>query len=159
MTRTGAGFGWKYFPYYLIGAMAVVVAVNARFITIAVTTFPGEVTAQDFETSNRYDTILGRAAAQRALGYGVTLAATGQGGAQRIALHLTARNGAPVAAAQVSATLRRPLGDGAADLRFHADGAGGYFASPALPAGQWDIDLTIQDGGNTLHTTQRVILP
>lgn len=59
MTRTGAGFGWKYFPYYLIGAMAVVVAVNARFITIAVTTFPGEVTAQDFETSNRYDTIWG----------------------------------------------------------------------------------------------------
>lgn len=156
MTRSGAGFGWNRFPHYLIAAMLVVVAVNVRFITIAVRSFPGEVTKQDFETSNHYDAVLERAAAQAALGYKIALRAEpGQ-----LVLALRDRAGAAVGGAAISATIRRPLGDPDRQALHFAEIAPGQYRAAAAPgSGQWDVDLVIGAGTNRLVRTERVVLP
>ena len=62
-------FNWKYFPRIMIGIMLLVMAVNVRFITLAVATFPGTASADDFDTSNRYNAVMDADAKQTALGW------------------------------------------------------------------------------------------
>jgi nitrogen fixation protein FixH len=147
---------WKNFPRYIMLAMGVVVAVNARFIYIAVQTFPGAATNDDFDTSNRYDAILRAAEAQHALGWTETVGA--RGGAAVV--ELTGPDHHALTGAAVAAQARRPLGpDMQTSLKFNEAAPGRYVARTALPlSGQWDLMLNIAEGGHTVHVTRRVLV-
>jgi nitrogen fixation protein FixH len=147
---------WKHFPRYLIGAMLVVVAVNVRFIYIAVSTFPGAASSDDFDTSNRYDSIMRAVAVQDALGW--SEAASAQGLAAVV--DLTGPDHKKLAGAAVTANAERPLGsDAVTALAFKEATPGHYVATSALPLlGQWDLKLQVASSGHTVRVTRRIVV-
>jgi nitrogen fixation protein FixH len=156
MAATTSTETWKHFPRYMIAAMLVVIAVNVRFIWIAVSTFPGAASSDDFDTSNRYDAILRAVDAQNKLGW--TVAATAQDVAA--ALDLAGPDHKPLTGATISSQAERPLGtDPAIALTFKETAPGHYVAAPALPMhGQWDLKLRIDQGNHTVRVTRRIVV-
>ncbi len=145
---------WEHFPIWMILAMGTVVAVNARLITLAVTTFPGAATSDDFDSSNSYNKVLDAAAKQQALGWRVQVRA--DGGAPVISV--TGRDGVPIAA-KIEGSVRRPLGDSMDQAaRLVPDGHGGLVVKNILAPGQWDLLLHIAAGGGEMRVTRRVIV-
>lgn len=159
---------WKHFPRYMIAAMALVVAVNVRFIVLAVATFPGAATADDFDTSNRYNAVLAAQARQDALGWQESVSAAGR----RLAVTLTGRAGEALRPAAITARAQRPLGDSApVPVALRETAPGHYEAVADLPGpGQWDVVLsmippqpgaagrTAAGGVDHVRVTRRVIV-
>jgi nitrogen fixation protein FixH len=147
---------WKNFPRYMIAAMLVVIAVNVRFIYIAVSTFPGAASSDDFDTSNRYDSILNAVAAQDKLGW--TSVADTAGAVPFIGL--TGADRQPLTGALINAEAERPLGnDPALQLAFSETAPGHYTAASALPLhGQWDLKLRITQSGHSVRVTRRIVI-
>ncbi len=149
--------GWQWFPIGLIASMAVVFAVNGAMVAWALTTFPGAADGGGFEESNRYDQVLERVAAQRALGWQLDASML----AAHPRLQLRGPDGAPLRSAMVSGHAQRPLGPAQTTaLRFDEVAPGDYVADRDLPAaGQWDLMLDVSEGGHRLAQTRRVLVP
>ncbi len=156
MSATTHRSAWRHFPWFVVAAFVVVIAVNGGMVWSALATFPGAAVNNDFDHSNHYDAVLAVAARQAALGWRVEATDA----ARHPVLMLAARDGAPLAHARIAATARRPLGpDEAMALTFHETTPGRYVADAALPQqGQWDVLLSIAHGGDTLHATPRVVV-
>jgi nitrogen fixation protein FixH len=147
---------WRFYPWAVVGAFVIIIAVNGVMVWSAMATFPGVATTDVFDHSNRYDDVLALAAREAALGWRIE--ATSEGA--RATLTLTDRIGRPLAGAHITATAYRPLGpDQATPLRFHELTPGRYRADPPLPAaGQWALRLAVTVGSDTLHATPRVLV-
>lgn len=147
---------WRRFPQALIAAMLLVVAVNVRFIVVAVSTFPGAATADDFDTSNRYNAVLEQAAHDHALGWTTSADADGA----RPVLTISGAGGTPLTHATVTAEASRPLGEAMTrTLAFHEAAPGRYVASAVLPLpGQWTLDLQLRADGQVVYATRRIVL-
>src|SRR5690348_6298573 len=99
---------WRFFPWAVVGAIAVVVAVNAGMVYAAIYSFPGAAEGDEgFALSNHYDVVLERAQREAALGWLVS-AQTDDAG--RPVVSLTDHAGAALHGATVEATAERPLG-------------------------------------------------
>ena len=145
---------WNRFPVWLIIAMGLVVAVNARFIAVAYNTFPGTPTADDFDTSNDYNRVLAAVDRQNALGWRVR--ANDAGATPVIAL--ADRQGQPLAGATVRANARRPLGNEAdVPVVLNEVSPGQFALDTPLRAGQWDLLLRISADGHEMRVTRRVL--
>lgn len=148
---------WRWFPWAVVAAMSVVVAVNAGMVYAALHSFPGKAGDDDFGLSNRYDQVLDRVRREAALGWTVHARPDVTG---RPVVILTDRNGSPLSGASVGGTAERPLG--ATERRrlvFHEIAAGRYVADIALPlAGQWDLLLSASAQGHDIATTRRIIV-
>jgi nitrogen fixation protein FixH len=147
---------WKHFPRAMLAIMALVIAVNVRFIVLAVVTFPGQATNDDFDTSNRYNAVLEADARQSALGW--TEHATVQG--RLVTLDLSGLAQAPLAGAAITATADRPLGtDAAMPVDFHETSPGHFVSTVAWAhPGQWNLNLRITHGGNKARVTRRIVV-
>lgn len=146
--------GWSHFPIWLCIAMGLVFAVNARFIYVAVTTFPGTPTMDDFDTSNEYNKVLSAVDRQNALGWHVRANDTAAP-----AILLTDKQGQPLTGATVEAVARRPLGNDAdVPAKLTQTAPGRYELTPGLRAGQWDLLLHISADGHDMRVTRRVIV-
>ena len=157
MTQTKASSGWRLFPWYIGGGMALVVGVNIFMAVQAVHSFPGTATDASFATSNRYDQVLADEARQAALGWQLEANVDGR----RPFLVLRTRDGKLMEGARVVVIADRPVG-GLADRRmdFRASTPGRYMAEAPLPeAGQWDLQLHITADGQTYRATRRVMVP
>ncbi len=156
MAATTSTETWKHFPRYLIAAMLVVVAVNVRFIYIAVSTFPGAASSDDFDTSNRYDAILRAVAAQDALGWSESASAQGMAAV----VDLAGPDHKPLAGAAVTANAERPLGsDAVIAVSFKESSPGHYVATSVLPLpGQWDLKLHVVQSGHEARVTRRIVI-
>jgi nitrogen fixation protein FixH len=147
---------WKRFPHYMLLAMGLVIAVNVRFIYVAVTTFPGAATNDDFDTSNRYNKVLDAAAAQDALGWQETVTTQGR----KAVFDLRGHDHAPLTGATLVVQAQRPLGAAPAQpLAVQEITPGHHVAITDLSAsGQWDLVLRITQGGHVARVTRRVIV-
>lgn len=149
---------WRFFPLAVIGAMALVVAVNAGMVYAALHSFPGAAEGDEgFALSNHYDAVLERAQREAVLGWTVAAQADEAG---RAVVTLADRTGVALHGATVGATAERPLGAPETQaLSFHESAAGRYVADAALPMkGQWELTLTASEQGQTLAVTRRVIV-
>jgi nitrogen fixation protein FixH len=149
---------WRFFPWAVVGAIAVVVAVNAGMVYAALHSFPGAAEGDEgFALSNHYDVVLERAQHEAALGWVVSAEADDAG---RAVVLLTDRAGTGLHGATVEATAERPLG--APDRRllaFHEMAVGRYVADASLPMkGQWELTLTTSAEGRAMAVTRRVIV-
>ncbi len=145
---------WRWFPFASIAALGVVVVVNFGFIYVALNSNPGLATKDNFDTSNRYDEVLDRAAKQSALGWGV--AASLQGHAPT--LELTDKSGHRLRHASVTGIAQRPLGPvQPVVLNFNEGEDGLYRAAATLDQpGQWELRLDVVQNGETYVATRRV---
>jgi nitrogen fixation protein FixH len=149
---------WRFFPLGVIGAMALVVAVNAGMVYAALHSFPGAAEGDEgFALSNHYDVVLERAQREAALGWTVAAQADEAG---RAVVTLADRMGAALRGATVGATAERPLGaPEARALTFHEVRLGTYVADAVLPMkGQWELTLTASEQGQKMAVTRRVIV-
>lgn len=146
---------WRFFPAWVVGVMALVVAVNAGMVWSALATFPGAVDAHAFDTGNNYNAILAQVEREAALGWQVEARLDGR----TVSIGLRDKAGQPLAGAAVTATAHQALGpDETTRLSFAAAG-GRYVAQQALPsAGQWDVDIVAARDGQTTHQTRRLAL-
>lgn len=148
---------WRWFPWAIVGSLAIVVVVNAGMMWAALSTFPGAAGGDGFDLSNHYDRVLDTAAREAALGWKLESVVDASGLAS---ITLTDRSGAPLNGAQVAATAQRPLGpERDVPMTFRAAGNGRYVALPALPEkGQWDLLLIATVDGRSVTATRRVIV-
>ena len=146
---------WSHYPIWLLIAMGMVFAVNARFVYVAVTTFPGTPTADDFDSSNNYNSVLSAVERQNALGWQVRATDTGAAPA----IQLNGRDGRPLADATLQAVARRPLGNDADQtVAFDSPAPGRFVLATPLARGQWDLMLRISAGGQNMRVTRRVLV-
>ena len=158
MTAIRIPAGWNLFPYAIIAAMGVVVAVNGAMIWWALATFPGKTGRDGFDLSNQYNAVLSRVEDQAKLGWTARTAVLPD---KRVAVTLTKPSGEPFPGAIVEGIAERPVGAGApVPLIFQDRGTGRYLSDVALDlSGQWDVQLSVHAGAQALMTTQRVIVP
>ena len=147
---------WRFFPWAVAAAIAVVIAVNSGLIWMAVRSFPGNAGSNGFAESNAYDRVLDAAAREARLGW--TLRATLDRGRPVVAL--TRPDGTPVEGVPVSAVAERPVGPPErTELGFQPLGGGRYLADAALPGpGQWELMLSAGQGGEGMHATRRLVV-
>lgn len=140
----------KHVLFIFVAAFSVIIAVNITLAVNAVKTFPGLEVKNTYVASQQFDE---RRAAQVALGW--TVAGSHQDGVLRLAI--TAADGTPVEAAELTAILGRAT-QVADDVTpaFVFDGTA-YVAPMELADGNWNIRMEAKALDGTLFT-QRVIV-
>ena len=120
-----------------------VIAVNVVMARFALTTFGGTVVDNSYVASQEYNRWLAQARAQQALGWKTDFAVDPD---RRVEI-ATRDKAAPIADAKVSGIAQHPLGR-APDVRlsFVSTGEGHYRTLEKLPAGRWNVHLTIKRG-------------
>ncbi len=154
--RRGPRSAWDWFPWAVAAALVVVILINAGMIWAALSTFPGQAGPDGFDVSNGYNQVLRAAAAQRAMGWRVTL---GVDAARRLRVTLAGPDGKPLGGGTAEAVAERPVGPRETTRLVLAPAAPGVLrATTALPRGVWQVALTIHAGGHVYATDRRLIV-
>lgn len=132
--------GW-HMTGILVGFFVVVIVVNMAMATIAVRTFGGTVVDNSYVESQKFNAYLGQARAQAALGWHSRIA-TDAG--RHVMVRLEDEAGAAVKGAAMRAVAQHPLGR-AADIALvmHEGRPGRYVSDRVLPAGRWQLRVTV----------------
>jgi nitrogen fixation protein FixH len=147
---------------YLLGAFAVVLAVNIGFIVIAIKSFPGEEEEKSYAQGLAFNATLQDRQAQSALGWRAiaALEQTAQRGGA-VLITLTDGEGRPLSGARIEGALRRPT-DAELDfpLAFAEVSAGIYTAKThGLHEGQWELAVRATRGTHHFDITKRLLWP
>ncbi|MFM2041734.1 MAG: putative nitrogen fixation protein fixH [Pseudomonadota bacterium] len=149
-------------PWVFVGAMGIVLAVNAVMVTVAVKTFTGLTVEKPYERGIAYNRVLDAQQRQDALGWQVAadmdVAADGLTG--RLLLTVRDAGGGAVDALAVEARLVRPvevIDD--VPLFFTPAGDGRYVATVTLPRpGQWDLKARLTGAGADYTLIERLVV-
>lgn len=155
---TAIAFRARHIPWIFVAGFAVVIAVNATMICFAVGSFSGLYADRPRETGLRYNAVLARQKARDALGW--TIVATWSARAHRIEIAATGRDGRPLADAVARLELVRPAEKRPPlPVALDAVGGGRFAGTVALPErGNWDLDITVEQGGERYGVTRRMFL-
>ena len=138
-------FTGRHAAMILIAFFGVVISINMVMASFALSTFGGTVVDNSYVASQHYNKWLARADAQDRLGWDKSIAVD-EGRHVRLTVR---KDGAPVEGLRVDATLRHPLGRAPARaMRFVAVDDGALRSVEALPAGRWQLDLSVHRGGD-----------
>lgn len=147
----------------LIGFFGIVVAVNAVFIAVSLRSFPGVETEDAYRKGLAYDRVIEDAAAQRALGWTVTVDWQGVGAARgRFVVRALGADGLALSGLAGSATFRRPTYAGEDRVvALVPEAAGVYVGEAALPGpGNWEVVLRLgHRGQRDFVLRERIMVP
>lgn len=138
--------GWHVLAM-LVAFFGVIATVNGVMMTLAMRSMPGIETRSSYEASQKFNTLLAAQEAQNALGWQVDLSRVRFEHGE-ILVHVRDRAGAAQSGLDITVTLAHPA-DARRDhtVRLTQKGAGDYSAPlPALPPGQWRVELEIKQG-------------
>lgn len=140
----------------VVAFFGVVIGVDAAFVTMALRTYPGEVSSTPYEDGVAFNRRLAREAAQAELAWEASAAAD----SDAVRLVMTDGQGAPLSSLTVTGRLSRPATEaGAEDLRFQEVGAGVYVA-PFSRTGAWDLAARAVDKrGRSFEAKRRLTWP
>lgn len=146
-TRTITG---RHVLLAMLGLFGVVIAVNALFVYLALTSFTGVTSAKPYQEGLAYNEVLAARAAQRDLGWQATLTVAENGSSETITLALTDEAGRPLAGLDLSGLLRRPTHAGIDQALVWQEAApGAYRAEVILPErGNWDLVVRAGNGSD-----------
>ncbi|WP_421789724.1 FixH family protein [Hyphobacterium sp.] len=132
--------------HVLIGLLiffGVIIAVNAVFLTQALTTFRGEDERRSYMQGNNYNAVLDRRAAQAELGWTATSEVRSDG----VTLDIDQAGGQPVSGLVMEARLRHPADSNLdIELSLTETDAGIYRAVTAIPQGRWTLAVGTAEG-------------
>jgi nitrogen fixation protein FixH len=148
--------GWHVLAL-IVGFFAVVIGVDATFATLAVRTFPGEVSVTPYEDGLLYNKKLAQLAAQEKLGWRAAAGAE----AGRVVVEMRDAAGRPLSGLSLSGKLERPATEtGRKVLAFREVGPGLYAAAPGALAGTWDLTAEAADrAGHRFEAERRLTWP
>ena len=148
----------NYIPWLFVAGFGVVVAVNSLMIWLAVGSFSGLYSNHARERGLYYNRVVAEQRSRDALHWQVD--AKWLPDANRLQLVVTGANGKPLAGAQVSGELVRPVEKrppfpiALSDL-----GEGQFTAHFDLPSrGNWDLDIVVEAQGQRFALTKRMFL-
>lgn len=134
-------FTGRHMAAILIAFFAIVAGVNFLMARLALSTFGGVVVENSYVASQHYNRWLDEARAESALGWDARVN-------WREDRHVEIRLSGVPAGAEVSAIARHPLGRlPDRTLRFRADGAARFVSAEKLPAGRWQLRISVSDAG------------
>ncbi len=127
-------------------------------IGVAVGSFSGLYTPKPRDRGLHYNEVIAAQQARDALGWRVE--PTWQPGSDRIEIAVFDRAGQPLAGAHVAVALVRPAEKGAVvSVAMEAVDIGRHAGHVALPArGNWDVDISVERGGQRFAQTRRMFL-
>lgn len=144
-------FTGRHMLVIMLAFFGVVVTVNFIMASFAIRTFGGVVIDNSYVASQKYNGWLAEARAQRASGWRGELTLD----AQRRPLLVATLDSASLAEAEVSAVARHPVGREAdITLRFDEVSPGVYRAAAPLPAGRWNLHVTIARQGRAYRMVE-----
>lgn len=149
----------RWIPWAFVAFFGVVLAANGTMIVIAMATWPGLETKSAYQRGLDYNRAIAAAADQAKLGWQVEFAFeqdTNRSGTVR--LDLADRFGNLLQRAEVKAAFVRPThaGDDMVVALPHEYG-GRYVRQIELPlAGQWEVRVTIAEGGQEYRLRERI---
>jgi nitrogen fixation protein FixH len=153
---------YRWFPWGIAAAMALVVAVNLALTYFAFSSSTGLVTEHPYDEGNGYNAVLEAGAREDALGWKAAIAfdATGKERGE-ITATLKDRTGRPLTDLAVTAHLSRPVEPlPPIVVKLHDDGAGHYAAAAALGRpGQWNVRIVARRGGELYEFSDRIFVP
>ncbi|MCW0197890.1 FixH family protein [Sphingopyxis sp.] len=136
-------FTGRHAAMILVAFFGVVISVNIVMASFALSTFGGTVVDNSYVASQHYNEWLARADAQDRLGWDRSVTVD----ADRHVRLTVRKDGAAVEGLRIVATLRHPLGQTPARAMRFAPAADGTLRSlDALPAGRWQLDLSVHRG-------------
>jgi nitrogen fixation protein FixH len=151
---TGAGV-----LLWLIGFFGVIIAVNAYFITVSITSFRGEDEQKPYLQGIEYNETLERRSEQAKLDWNATIAANRlPSGAVRVTVTILNSQGFPQPGAELSGELRHP----ADENRDHAivlrdEGEGRYVAEvKGVAPGAWDVIVNSASRSKPFEAVRRL---
>ena len=138
-------FTGRHATMILVAFFGVVISVNIVMASFALSTFGGTVVDNSYVASQHYNEWLARADAQDRLGWDRSVTVD-----ESRHVRLTVRkDGVLVEGLRIVATLRHPLGQTPARAMRFAPAADGTLRSlDALPAGRWQLDLSVHHGAD-----------
>ena len=159
-TQEYAGFrirGW-HVAAGVSAFFAVVIGVDAAFMTLAIRTYPGEVSVTPYEDGLRYNQRLAQLTAQEKLGW---QAAAFVGSSREVVADIRNAAGQPVRGLKATAQLQRPATEaGRLSVALTEIAPGRYQARPAAGAGAWDVTVTAVDAnGRRFEAERRLTWP
>ena len=148
---------WRLFPYAIVAALGVVVAVNIGMAVLAYRSAPGLAVQGSFATSNAYGAIQQEARRQVSLGWKLDVALADA----HVEVALSGPGGALLPGATLRATAMRPVGEAVPLDMVMTEVAPGRFRSDiTLPGrGQWDVLFVAHADGRSFRHTRRIYAP
>jgi nitrogen fixation protein FixH len=140
----------------VVAFFAVVIGVDAAFLTLAYRTHPGQVAPRPYEAGLIYNTELERLRVQEALGWRAAIEAR----PDVVMVLLRDRDGQPLRGLKVTATLLRPATEqGRSVLILTETAPGQYLGSRAGLSGAWDARVDAEGGGHSFVAGRRLTWP
>lgn len=140
----------------VVAFFALVIGVDAAFLTLAYRTHPGQVAPRPYETGLIYNAELERQRAQEALGWRAAVEARPDG----VTVLLQDRDGQPLSGLRVTATLLRPATEqGRTVLTLTEAAPGRYAGDRAGLSGVWDTRVDAAGGGHSFVAERRLTWP
>ena len=140
----------------VVAFFAVVIGVDAAFLTLAYRTHPGQVAPRPYEAGLLYNTELERLRVQEALGWRAALEAR----PDAVIVLLRDRDGQPLRGLSVTATLLRPATEKGRSVLTLTETAPGQYSGPrAGLSGVWDARIDATGGGHSFVAERRLTWP
>lgn len=137
-------FTGRHLLLILVAGFGIIIAVNLFMAVMAMRTFPGLIVENSYVASQEFNKGLQAGRQQQQLGWQV---ATTLEGRTLVVDARTALN-EPLRGAVVEAIFHHPLGAAEpVQFRLHEGSDGRWRAPHALPAGRWELELTISRDG------------
>lgn len=137
----------------MVGFFAIVIALDTYFVTLAIRTFPGEVSRTPYEDGLAYNSRLAQQAAQARIGWRASAAVEPDG---RVVVRVISANGAPVTGLKGEAAFERPATEaGRMALKLMEGEPGEYVARPGRIGGSWDLTATFADVSGRRFVAER----
>ena len=143
-------------PWVFVGAMLVVIAVNAVMVTFAIQSYSGLAVDKPYERGVHYNDVLAAQRGQDALGWRVSVNVE----AGQLVLRIQDRDGQPLNRIGITGRLERPVSnDAPLPLLFTAMGDGRFVAPLTTPhPGQWDVKAALRHGDDQYLLVQRILV-
>lgn len=139
----------KHITAIFVAFFGVVIAVNVTMARLAIGTFGGTVVDNSYVASQHFNRWMAKGEADRALGWMTSMTQRGDG---RFLVTLRDRTDAPIDAARIVAVARHPLGvEPDRTLTLVETAPGAYASETPLPAGRWQITLTVRHQGRSVR--------
>jgi len=143
----------------LLGFFAVVIAANLVLVHAAVSTFGGVATSSSYEAGLNFSAEAAAAAAQDTLHWRVEGHLAQTGASKTLTVSAADANGTPLTHLAVNARFVHPA-DARHDVIVTTEetAPGTYAGMAAIGAGQWTLDLTIDQAGvRRFHSRNRIL--
>ena len=145
-----------------VGFFAIVIGVDAIFVTAAYRSFSGQVAANPYEAGIAFNKTLAQRRAEAALGWTASVSDSSPGAGQHvITLTFTDKAGEPIEDLTVTATLERPATEkGRRSMTFKLVGPGLYRSAPIQAGGAWDLSAQARNAkGDLMEAQERLTWP